>query len=139
MTLNTSLQFREVNRFDRVLFSLVRSARRLVEWADGHVHAAEVVLRRDFSQRREQNEARPRTPTPRSFAVIPELERDAAEQTCTRVVAGGSRRRKCEADGCQNRAQRGSTWCEDCRRGVVRPRTRRSHTTAADFDRRFAS
>lgn len=110
MTLNTSLQFREVNRFDRSLFRMVRWARRIVEWADGKVHTCEVALRRDFSQRREESEARPRTPTPRSFAVVPELERGAAQQICTDQVT---------------------------KRAVRRQRQPR-HITAADFDSRYS-
>ena len=128
------VQFPEVNRFDRFLFALVRPARRLVDWADENLHAVEVTLRNDFSQRREQSEPQHQLLTVRSFAVAPEgVQQDAA------VACGAPRRRKCSAEGCQNRAQMGSSWCADCRKGVVRPRRRRSHTTAADFDRRFTN
>lgn len=110
MTLNTSHQFREVNRFDRVLFRMVRFARRLVDWSDGKIHNLEVALRHDFSQRREQSEAQRRSPAPRSFAVEPKMSDDAMQRLCVDL--------------------------RNEHRKTRRQRQRR-HITAADFDRRF--
>ncbi len=83
-----NVQSREVERFDRFLAHIVHFLRRGVDSADERVHRLEVFLRRDFSQRREQSEAQPPSPAPRSFAVGPQDVRRVSSRLQMASIAG---------------------------------------------------